>query len=183
VFHERARLAAERDAQPSMVGVDSAFARGAAQGGTSFHDRGGPYGATLGAKRVVAVDVTGLPVAAVVVPASTTESGATELLLEHLSELGLTQRLELVMVDRGTRARAAAAMSRRFGVEVRRVFWPDRAREFRPLPHAWRVEVAHGRIGRSCRLSKSFENTTGSASAWLRVACVNLLLQQLAPAT
>lgn len=119
---------------------------------------------------------------AVVVPASTTESRATELLLEHLEEVGVTARLELVLVDRGTTARAARSMSRRFGLEVRRVFWPDKAQEFRPLPHAWRVEVAHGRIGRSRRLAKSFENTPRSSSAWLRIACVNLLLQQLAPA-
>ena len=36
----------------------------------TFHDRGGPYGRTTGAERVVAVDVTGLPAAAMVVPAS-----------------------------------------------------------------------------------------------------------------
>ena len=36
--------------------------------------RGVPYGRTKGAKRVVAVDVTGLPVAALVVPASTHEN-------------------------------------------------------------------------------------------------------------
>lgn len=52
-----------------------------------------------------------------VVPASTTESRTTELLLEHLVELGVTGRLELVLVDRGTTARA---MSRRFNLEVNR---------------------------------------------------------------
>lgn len=181
-LHEQARVGAGRDPRPSLVTIDSALVRGAAQGGVSFHDRGGPYGATLGAKRVVAVDVTGLPVGAVVVPASTTESRATELLLEHLDELGVTDRLEVVLVDRGTTARAATVLSRRFGVEMRRVFWPEKHPEFRPLPLAWRVEVAHGRIGRARRLAKSFENTTASAAAWLRVACVSLLLRELAPA-
>jgi hypothetical protein len=97
---------------------------------------------------VVAVDATEMPVGAVVVPASTTESRATEVLLEHLVALGLAERLQLVLVDRGTSAGAAAAMSRRFGLEVRRVFWPDKSSEFRPLPHARRVEVAHGMLGR-----------------------------------
>lgn len=87
-LHEQVRLAAGREQLPSMIVIDSSLARGASQGGETFHDRGGPYGATLGAKRVVAVDVTGMPVAAVVVPASTTESAATELLLEHLTDLG-----------------------------------------------------------------------------------------------
>jgi putative transposase len=181
-LHEQARLAVGRKQHPSMVVIDSALVRGAAQGGVTFHDRGGPHGATNGAKRVVAVDVTGLPVGAVVVPASTTESRATQLLLEHLTELGVTDRLELVLVDRSTSVKAARDMSSRFGLEVRRVFHPDHSSVFRPLPYAWRVEVAHGRIGRSRRLSRSFENTVESAAGWLHAACVNPLVQQLASA-
>ena len=178
-LHEQVRLRRERDARPSLLVIDTHLARGASQGGATFHDRGGPYGATLGAKRVVAVDVTGMPVGAVLVPASTTESRATELLLEHLEELGVTGRLELVLVDRGTSARAARSLGQRFGCQVRRVFWPDRQPAFRPLAHAWRVEVADGLLGRRRRLAKSFENTTSSASGWLRVACVSLLLREL----
>ncbi|MCD6638573.1 MAG: hypothetical protein LT071_01505, partial [Nocardioides sp.] len=53
---------------------------------------------------------------------------------------------------------------------------------FRPIRHAWRVEVAHGRLGRSRRLAKSFENTTTSATSWLQVACVATILRRLAQA-
>lgn len=165
---------------PSALVIDSSLARGASQGGATFHDRGGPYGATKGAKRVVAVDATGLPVGVIVVPASTTESRATELLLEHLVSLGVTARVQVVMVDRGTSAKAAKSMTKRFSFEVRCVFHPDKARLFRPLPLAWRVEVTHGRIGRSRRLSKSFENTTASAAGWLAAAWVNLTVAELA---
>jgi transposase len=68
-------------------------------------------------------------------------------------------------------------------VEVRRVGWEtplldeEGRRVFRPIRHAWRVEVAHGRIGRARRLSKSFEKTTASASGWLQVACLMLVLR------
>ena len=48
-----------------------------------------------------------------------------------------------------------------------------------PIRHAWRVEVAHGRLGRSRRLAKSFENTTTSATGWLRVACIATMLRHL----
>jgi len=41
---------------------------------------------------------------------------------------------------------------------------------FRPIRHAWLVEVAHGPLGRSRRLAKAFENTTTSATGWLQVA-------------
>ena len=49
-----------------------------------------------GAKRVVAVDVTGLPVDARVAPASTYENRASEPMLEHLDRQGVADRPELV---------------------------------------------------------------------------------------
>ena len=97
---------------PSMVAIDTHLARGASTGGFTFHDRGGPYGRTEGARCVVAVDVTGLPVAAVVAPASAHENRASELMLEHLARQGVTDRLELVLVDRGVTAAAARALAR-----------------------------------------------------------------------
>ncbi len=146
-------------------------------GGVTSHARGGPYGRTNGAKRVVAVDVTGLPLAALVVPASCTESTATELLLlEPLEGNGQADRLELVLVGRGTSAKAARRLQGRFGVEVRRVGWETKSSTFRPIGFAGRVEVAHGRLGRSRRLAMSFENTTRSATGWLQVACLRGVL-------
>jgi putative transposase len=69
VLHAAARIEDGRtDETPSMVVIDTHLARGASNGAFTFHDRGGRYGRTKGAKRVVAVDVTGLPVAALVVP-------------------------------------------------------------------------------------------------------------------
>lgn len=180
VLHAAARQHDGRAEQtPSMVVIDTHLARGASNGGFTFHDRGGPYGRTKGAKRVVAVDVTGLPVAALVVPASTHENGASDLMLEHLTQQGVTDRLELVLVDRGVTAAAARDLSREHDLEVRRVGWDDKQPVFRPIRHAWRVEVAHGRLGRSRRLAKSFENTTTSATGWLQVACIATTLRQL----
>ena len=70
VLHKAAREADGRtEATPSMVVIGTHLARGASNGGFTFHDRGGPYGRTRGAERVVAVDVTGLPVGALVLPA------------------------------------------------------------------------------------------------------------------
>ena len=54
--------------------------------------------------------MTGLPVGALVVPASTHENRASELMLEPLTEQGVTGRLELVLVDRGVTAAAARAL-------------------------------------------------------------------------
>jgi hypothetical protein len=104
VLHAAARESDRRaERTPSRVVIDTHLARGAANGGSTFHDRGSPYGRTKGARRVIAVDVTGLPVAALVVLASTHENRTSELILEHLSRQGVTDRLELVLVDRGAR--------------------------------------------------------------------------------
>jgi putative transposase len=168
VLHVAAREADGRaDATPSMAVTHTHLARGASNGGFTFHDRGGPHGRTKGAKRVVAVDATGLPVDALVVPASAHENRASELMLEHLTGQGVMGRLELALVDRGVTAAAARRLGRQHGLEVRRVGWDDKQPAFRPIRHAWRVEVAHGRLGRSRRLAKLFENTTTSATGWL----------------
>lgn len=115
---------------------------------------GGPFGRTKGAKRVVAVDVTGLPIGALAVPASTHENIACHVMLDHLSRQGVADRLELVLVDRGVTAAAATRLGRCHGLQVRRVGWDDKQPVFRPIRHAWRVEVAHGRLGRSRSLAK-----------------------------
>jgi putative transposase len=69
-------------------------------------------------------------------------------------------------------AAAGAKLGRMHDIEVRRVGWDDKQPTFRPIRHAWRVEVAHGRLGRSRRLAKSFENTTSSATDWLQAAWI-----------
>jgi putative transposase len=111
-LHEQARATKGRkESRPSMVVIDSQLARGASRGGLTFHDRGGPYGMTKGAKRVIAVDVTGLPLVARVVPASTSEQVCVERLLDDMFDSGQASRLELVLVDRGTSKTAAKRLS------------------------------------------------------------------------
>ena len=168
-----------------MVVIDTHLARGASNGGATFHNQGGPYGRTNGAKRIVCVDVTGLPLCVRVVPASTCEARAVELILEDLSRTSADERLELVLVDRGTALSAARRLSERFGCEVRRVGCdePPRnehgAKVFRPIRHAWRVEVAHGHLVRRRRLARCFENTVASVTAGLHVAAVTEVLRVL----
>jgi transposase len=79
----------------------------------------------------------------------------------------------------GVSAVAARTLGQHHDLEVRRVGWDDKQPVFRPIRHAWRVEVAHGRLGRSRRFAKSFENTTISATGWLHVACIATTLRHL----
>lgn len=102
----------------------------------------------------MSVDVTSLPLCVRVVPASTSEAKAVEVMLEDLARTGADHRLELVLVDRGTVESAVRRLSSKFEYEVRRVGWDEPpldangAKVFRPIRHAWRVEVAHGRLVR-----------------------------------
>ena len=120
-------------------------------------------------RRRAAVDITGLPLAAAVLPASTHENVTTEMLLGVLNEQGQAKRLQLVLVDRGVTIRAAKSLSKRAALEVRRVGHDKGRHTFVPLAYAWRVEVAHGHLLRSRRLARSFECTPESASGWLLV--------------
>ena len=98
---------------------------------------------------------------------------------EPLSQQGVAGRLELVLVDRRVTAAAADTLSRPHEVEVRRVGWDEEHSVVGPIRHAWRVEAARGRLGRSRRLAKSFENTTTSATGWLQLACIATTLRRL----
>ncbi|MDX6203129.1 MAG: hypothetical protein QOJ83_2629 [Frankiales bacterium] len=174
----RTRLGPD-DALPSMVVMDTRLARGASLGGVTFHDRGGPYGATKGAKRAIAVDITGLPLAAQVLPASMHENDTTAALLDTMASHGQSARLDLVLVDRGVTAKASRQMSADHALEVRVVHHGGPKGTFIPIPHAWKVEVAHSRLLRSRRLARSFENTLDSATGWLQVACISAVLDAL----
>ena len=101
--------------------IDTHVVRGGSNGGSIFHDRGGPYGGIKGVKGVVAVDVTGLPVGVLVVPASTHANDASDLMLDHLRRQAVTERLELILVGRGATAAAARRLGRHHDLELRRV--------------------------------------------------------------
>lgn len=68
-----------------MVVIVTHLARRASNGGSTFHNQGGHYGRTNGAKRIVCADVTGLPFYVRAVPASTSEANAVEVILGYLA--------------------------------------------------------------------------------------------------
>lgn len=52
-------------------------------------------------------------------------------------------------------------------------------REFRPLSHSWRVEVAHGQLGGSRRLAAGFGNSIASATTRLQLAWIARVLKAI----
>jgi hypothetical protein len=86
------------------------------------------YGSTDGAKRVVADDVSGLPVATNHLPASAHDNKASEAILTELGDWGGDERLALVLVDRGDTAVGARRLAESTGGEARRVGWDESSR-------------------------------------------------------
>ncbi len=128
---------------------------------------------------MVAVDVTGFPLAAEVVPASTTEADSVGQLLAQIEIENQEDRLDLVLVDKGIPKNRVQAMNVDKRYEVRRYDWEKQPvdsntgkRVFKPLKNAWKVEAAHAKIMNSRHLPKSFENTTDSATAWANLAAI-----------
>lgn len=117
------------------------------------------------------------------VPAGTDDGVAVEALVEA-NPLG--SRLELLIVDVGVKAGTQRQLVANRGVSVDCVGWDEPQldenghRVFRPIPYAWRVEVAHTLVGRHRRLATSFENIVNSATVWVQVSCAALLLRHLA---
>jgi putative transposase len=180
-LHASSRIALGRKyPRPSMVVIDTHLARGASNGGATFHNQGGPYGRTNGAERIVCVDVTGMPLCVRVVPASTSEASAVEQILDDLVRAAKTRA-------RGPRH---GAVCRHKDVDKVQLRGPTsrlgrttaqraRRQSLRPIRHAWRVEVAHGHLVRRRRLARCFENTVTSATGWLHIASISELLRAL----
>jgi hypothetical protein len=118
-------------------------------------------------------------VGALVVPASTHENRASALILEHLDRQGITGRLELVLVDRGVTAAASRTLGRHYDVEVRRVGWDDKQPVLRPIRHAWRGEVAHGRLAAVAVQRSRSRTPPPRRPGWLQVACIATTLRHL----
>jgi len=169
------RVAAGREAEPSLLMVDTQIAKGG-QRGASFHRSHGKYKLN-GAKRTIAIDYLGLPVAVRVTGSRMHDvRAAKELLAEVLPS---ADRVTTIMGDVGFRG-MATGLEADYGVETVITFDPDRPKgEFRPWKPLWKVEAAFSELGRWRRLGRSFEATQASATAWMQVAAIGWMLRLL----
>jgi hypothetical protein len=79
--------------------------------GVTLHNQGGPYGRANVAKRIVSVNVTGLPLCVRVVPASRSEASAVEQILDDLVLTGADKRLKQVQWTTPLSGRGGALQS------------------------------------------------------------------------
>jgi putative transposase len=177
LLRRTARARAGRSPEPSMVMLDSQTVKGG-RAGPGFHDVGGKYGNTVGAKRTVLVDYLGLPVAARVDSARPHDSKTGRVLLN--TALPALPAVTDVLADLAFEP-LVAEVYRRHTVNVVIKGWrgPYKPVGFKPIEPLWKVEDCFAQLGRWRRLARCFEATTTSATAWLHVVCVAYLLTKV----
>jgi transposase len=114
-----------------------------------------------GRKRHVLVDTQGLLLEVAVHAASVQERAGGETLLARAKARPSCGRLARVWADGG--------------------YDGEPFRGFVLLPRRWVVERSFGRLGRSRRLSKDYEQTPASEEAFVRLAMTRLMLRRLRP--
>jgi putative transposase len=168
------RVSHERAASPSMVMIDAQTVRGGRYGPT-FHNAGGRGGRTIGTKRTLLVEILGLPVSARADPARPHDVRVgRELLRERLAEL---PRLRAVVADRADRGLRTLAARRR---EPRHQGPAPRSARLHPIRPLYKIEHTFAQLGRWRRLSRCYEGSEASATAWLEVAAFGYLLGRAA---
>lgn len=149
-----------RSATPSMVMIDGQTVRGG-RAGPTFHEKGGRGGRTNGAKRSIAIEILGLPLAVSVESARPHDvSAGRRLLATALPKLGTVQD---VIADRGYRGLGKMAANN--GLNLRIKAPPKGTVGFTPIAPLYKVEHAFARLGRWRRLSRCYEGGRPRAPA------------------
>jgi transposase len=171
------RLAAGRDADPSVVILDSRTLRSSPESG----ERAGYDGAKRkrGSKLHMAVDTLGHLLALHVTPADADDRGEVERLARAVQSV-TGQSVDLAYVDQGYTGERAAEAARTHGIELEVVRLPEARKGFVLLPRRWVVERSFAWAARFRRLVKDYERYASTLADLHLVAFVCIMLRQAA---
>jgi transposase len=175
LLRKRVRRRYHRSVNPSMVMLDCQVVKGG-RAGPSFHEANG-MARLIGAKRAIAVDYLGIPVAAHVMSARRHDVKVGRALLDDL--LPRVPRIRTVLCDRGFTGLVGPVYDDHTVEVVIKHKEGRKKGTFEPMHPVWKVEDAFAQLGRWRRLARSFEATPRSATAWLQVACIGYMLSLL----
>jgi len=179
-LYVRCREQAERQASPSACIIDSQRVKSAEKGGDYIDPSGFDAGKRIkGKKRHLLVDTLGLLVHALVHPANVQDRDGGILLLSALAErFPLLAKLFADGAYQGPVFRKALAKVRpQLQTEI--VKRSEQATGFVVLPQRWIVERTIAWLKRCRRLAKDFENRIRTATAFVQLASIRLMLRKL----
>jgi putative transposase len=176
-WRARVRATVDKRCRPTAAVLDSQTVRSDAHGGPVGYDRAKK---TKGRKRFILVDTLGLLLGATVVAASTPERAGAQTLLTPL--LPIFTWLRCLWVDGGFSGPDFAdwVRTRRRKLKVEVIKRPVDASGFEVLPRRWVVERTFAWLVQHRRLVRDYERTETSATAWIFVAMIRVMLRRLA---
>jgi putative transposase len=176
VLVARGRELLGRNPTPSAGIIDSQSVPTTESGGPRGIDAGKRI---KGRKRHIVTDTNGFLLALRVHEANIQDPhGAVPLLHDLRRRFPKLQHVFADRVYRGAQLQAAIADCGPWTIEI--VERPAGAKGFQLLPRRWVVERSFAWLGRCRRLAKDFEASIASATAWVHIANMRLLIRRLA---
>lgn len=177
-LREQIRVAAGREAQPSLAIIDSQSVKTTEVGGEHGFDGGKKVN---GRKRHLLVDTMGNVLKVIAHAANIGEREGAKLVLAQLPDT-LWQRLEKILADGGYEGEAFETwVKKTFEVTLEISLRPTGSKGFVLLPQRWVVERTFAWLGRSRRLSKDYEKLPENSEGMVYLASFRRFLNRLAP--
>jgi putative transposase len=178
VTREQVRQQAQKEAQASLMIIDSQSAK-SAEGGEAIGFDGGKR--VSGRKRTLIVDSMGLLVLAKVASANVQDVHAgKQALLELKEKHDLLTRLQKIIADGGYRGELVTWVSQEMHAVLEIVLKLGDQKGFQVLPKRWVIERTNAWITRQRRLARDYERRISTAEAFLYIAMLRLGLRRLA---